>query len=151
MVLSNSYEQFAMDTLLGGVESGFSTSGTLFGDISKPISVYAENASDWWKITEYMVGIQINIGDGGFSFAYGMGETSASVSFGNETTIELISGINKLGATVSQGADFGSRTAETYYHAYIRSIPTAGIVLGTIYVSPMVLGLLGSGLVPVPG
>ena len=142
VIQSNTYEHFSTDTMIGGTEAGYSTSGTILGDTSKPISVFATNASDWWKLTEYKAGMQFNIGDGGLSFAGGLGEGSLSFSFGNGTTIEFMSGINKLGFTISQGADFGTHTAETYYHLYIRSVPTAGIALGLACCPELLVALI---------
>ena len=142
VIKSNSYESFSMDTLFGGVEHGVSTSSTILGDVSKPVSVYATNASEWWKITEYKVGVQFNVGSGGVSFASGAGESSLSFSIGNGTTLEFISGIDKIGVTISEGADFGRHTAERYCHAYIRSIPTAGLLLALIYAPECVSALI---------
>ena len=129
VIQSNAYNAFTIDALLGGIESGLSTSSTILGDVGKPISVFAQNASDWWKLTEYKVGAQINVGGGGLSFAYGVGESSFSFSFGDGTSAEVLSGVNKFGITISRGADFGAHTAESYLHAYIRSIPATGILL----------------------
>lgn len=131
-----------MDSLFVGTETGISTSGTILGDTSKPVSVFATNASDWWKFTEYKIGAQFNIGDGGVSIAGGVGENSISFSFGNGSTIEFMSGVNKIGFTVSQGADFGNHTAETYNHMYIRSVPTVGLVAGLIYCQTLVVALV---------
>ena len=128
-ILSNTYKSFSLETLLGGAETGSATTGTTSGDVSKPISAFFETTSDWWQITDYKVGVQDNIGDGGFCYASGIGEYSCTFSFGNQATIEFISGINKIGLTTYAGADFGNRTAGGYAHMYIRPIPIVGIYL----------------------
>ena len=84
------------------------------------------NASDWWKIWEYKVGIQLNGENGGVSFSGGMGENAISVSHGSVST-EFVCGINKIGFTKSFDADFGTRTGGSYYHEYIRTVPTVAI------------------------
>lgn len=145
VVQSNNYASFGWDTLLGGVESGFSTSKTICGDVGKPISVYAENASDWWKLNEYKVGIQFNAGGSGCSVAYGLGENSINASFGNGTAIEIIGGVNKFGVTVYQNADFGKRTAGAYTHVYIRGLPTMGLVALLVYCPELLAMLVASG------
>ncbi len=144
---SNSYDAFSVDTLFGGAEMGFSTSKTLSGDVSKPVSVYAQNASNWWKFTEYKVGAQFNIGDGGYSIAYAVGEVSSSFSCGNGTTIEFMFGLNKIGCTISYDADFGSHTAGEYAHVYIRTLPTAALFAVLVYAQEYIPDL-GSSLAP---
>lgn len=75
----------SMDTLIAGYETGFSSSSVICGDISKPISVYAKNASEWWKIWEYKVGLQINIDDRGFYLETNPMESVLGISDGNMT------------------------------------------------------------------
>ena len=62
---------------------------------------------------------------GGFSGAIGIGESSLSLCY-DSTNYEFMFGINKIGVTIGYEVDFGNRTAGTYYHEYIRTIPIAG-------------------------
>ena len=109
----------------GGQETGETTSKVVCGDVSKPISVYVTNASEWWKFWEYKTGIQVNINGGGFAISSGLGEQSLSVSDG-QSTFEFVNGLNKFGYTLSRDVDFGERTGGIYYHAYIRTLPFIG-------------------------
>ena len=146
VVQSQTYDTMSMNTLIAGYETGFSSSSVICGDISKPISVYAKNASEWWKIWEYKVGIQINIGDGGFYLEANQLENAIGVSNGN-TSLELMSGLNKIGYTTSYEVDFSERTSGgVYQHAYIRTIPTAAAVVTVYYCWPALVGALGTGV-----
>ena len=132
VVQSQSYAAATAETVVGGYETGVSTTSVIAGDISNPVSLYAQNASEWWKITEYKVGVQVNIGNGGFSYSTNLLESSITVSSEN-TSLEIMSGINKVGFTVSQGVDFSLHTAETYHHGYIRTVPIAfAVALATV-------------------
>ena len=146
VVQSQTYDTMSMDTLIAGYETGFSSSSVICGHISKPISVYAKNASEWWKIWEYKVGIQINIGDGGFYLEANPLENAMGVSNGN-TSLELMSGLNKIGYTTSYEVDFSERTSGgVYQHGYIRTIPTAAAVVTAYYCWPALVGALGTGV-----
>ena len=137
----------SMDTLIAGYETGFSSSSVICGDISKPISVYAKNASEWWKIWEYKVGLQINIDDRGFYLETNPMESVLGISDGN-MTFELMSGANKIGYTTSYEVDFSTRTSGGgYSHGYIRTLPTAAAVATAYYCLPALIGFLGSGAV----
>ena len=116
---SNSYEAMDVKTVYGGIEGGFSSSAVIAGDNSKPITFYAQKASDWWKIWEYKVGINVNIGEGGFNIGIGVGEATASICV-NNTSVELVTGANKMGITISQDVNFKEHTAGAYTQAYIR-------------------------------
>ena len=145
VVQSQTYDAISMDTLICDYESGYSASSVICGDMSKPISVYAKNASEWWKIWEYKVGIQVNIGDGGFYLETNPFENAVGFSNGN-TSLELMSGLNKIGYTASYEVDFSERTSGGIYnHLYIRSIPTAVAVVTACYYWPALVGTLGSG------
>ena len=138
VVQSNSYACFSWDTLFVGVESGLSTSGTMHGDISKPVSFYAETASEWWKVNEYKVGVQFNLGDGGCGFAVGFGETTLTLSCGDGRTFEIMGGANKFGITIYENANFGNHTADRYTHLYIRTLPTAGLLALLVFYPELV-------------
>ena len=127
VVLSQTYKSMEAKTILVGYEYGGVTSKVIFGDISKPISIYVKNASEWWRIWEYKVGLQVNVGNGGFNFEVNVLEVSATISAGGGS-FEFMSGINKVGVTISEGVDFGNRTAESYFHAYIRTIPAVALI-----------------------
>ena len=130
---ASEYDTMSIDIIFAGMENGVASHKVVCGDISKPISVYAVNASSPWKIWEYKVGFQININKGGFAISYGPGEGSIILS-GNNESVEFMAGLNKYGVTHSIGVNFGKRTAEAYTHYYIRTIPTAGAV-AAIYLS----------------
>ena len=146
VVQSQTYDTMSMDTLIAGYETGFSSSSVIYGDISKPISVYAKNASEWWKVWEYKVGIQINIGNGGFYLEANPLENAMGVSNGN-TSLELMSRLNKIGYTASYEVDFSERTSGgVYQHGYIRTIPTAAAVVTAYYCWTALVGALGTGV-----
>lgn len=116
---SFTYKEMSIDNFYAGYERGESTSRVIAGDNSKPITLYTQNASEWWKIWEYKVGINVNIGDGGFNIGTGLGETTFNFCVDN-TSVEFLVGTKKLGFTVSKGVDFKNGTAESYAHYYIR-------------------------------
>ena len=121
-VIEESYDYF-----FGGFEAGEDVGGTI-GDNSKPISVYATNASEWWKFWEYQVGIQTTLGDFSRSLSVGVGEINLSVGIGDDS-MQLQCGINKIGI----GASHTSKAVTTYSQLYIKTIPTAVLVLLAIY------------------
>ena len=89
------------------------------GNSEKPISFFATNASDWWKIWEYQIGVKINIGDFSSSYSIGLGETNASVSWKN-SSLDFQVGVNKIGIGWSKEND----SSIAYGQAYLRTIPT---------------------------
>ena len=147
IVQSQMYEAISMKTLFFGYEAGASGTSVIYGDISKPISVYAKNASEWWKIWEYKVGLQINIDDRGFYLETNPMESVLGISDGN-MTFELMSGANKIGYTTSYEVDFSTRTSGGgYSHGYIRTLPTAAAVSTAYYCLHALILFLGSGAV----
>ena len=135
VVQARKYKALSIETFWAGVEHGYATSFVITGSVDKPISFYAQNASDWWKVVEYKVGIQFNTDNGGINYSIGLGETSLTVA-NEDQSLEFIVGINKIGYTASYGVDFGNFTSESYYHAYIRTIPTVASVaafVGVVY------------------
>ena len=143
VVQAQDYKAIELKTSILGWESGTSTSKVIAGNIEKPISFYAVNASKWWKLNEYKIGVQVNICNGGYNYAFNPLETTAAISAKN-TSFEIVHGINKIGATISSGVDFKKRTAGIYGHAYIRSVPTAfAVVIGAI-AWPYIVGAAGA-------
>lgn len=140
---SQSYEAISAETFFVGAEEGVSTTKVLIGDISKPISFYATNASEWWKFWEYKVGIQLNIDNIGVAYAMGSGEHSLIIAK-DDISMEFICGANKLAFTQSYDVNFKNRTASTYYHGYIRTLPTIGAAVLTYYTAGAAIPLLQS-------
>ncbi len=132
-VLENTYDMFEIRTFLGNIETGISTARRIAGDISKPISVFWQKASRWWKFWQNKLGIQLNIGNGGVSLSFGIGEISGSFSFGTGWTFELFAGIEKIGFTFTKYTDFGTHEGGDYYHMYIRTIPAALMLLAAAH------------------
>ena len=132
IVLSQSYKNMQVDTVIYGYEDGSSTSKVISGNISKPFSVYIETSSNLWDLSNYKVGVQINTDSGGVSFSGNLSENNLAFS-NNNNSIEFIYGYNKFGYTIKSGVDFANRTAELYMHEYIRTIPAAVIVAGCYY------------------
>lgn len=130
--LSYNVVKESYDYLFGGYETGVDVSGTI-GDDSKPVSVYVTNASEWWKIWEYQVGVQISKGDYGASFSVGVGEVNFSADIGNTST-ELQCGINKIGIKSS----YTSEVVTTYSQLYIRTIPAAALVVLAVYAPELI-------------
>lgn len=74
-------------------------------------------------------------------------ENVAGFSNGN-TSIELMSGLNKIGYTASYKVDFSSRASGGIYnHGYIRTLPTAAAVVTSYYCWPALVGAFGTGAV----
>ena len=119
IIETQTYEEMQMSTILGGMESGYSTSKTVSGDVNKPVSFYATNGSDAWDLSQYKSGFQINISGGGFYYESGLLEFSIGFSNGN-SSIEFIGGLNKMGYTQTHEVDFGNRSVGIYNHGYIR-------------------------------
>ncbi len=125
--LSSTVKKAGEDLIFFGYENGITRGGSI-GDKSKPISVFASNAGAWYKFWEYQVGLNINIGNFSYSYSVGVGEQNYSVGW-KDSTVNLQSGINKIGVGVSHTAD-----DETIYNQfYIRTIPTAVAVVTAIY------------------
>ena len=144
---SNSYEAIKFETLYGGIESGASASKVIAGDNSKPITFYAQNASEWWKFWEYKIGVNVNIGDGGFNVGRGIGENTLAVC-ANNTSLEFITGIMKLGVVVSEDVDFKNKTAGIYTHAYIRPWSIAATAAAVYYTGGAVVPVVTTPLAP---
>ena len=134
---SNSYEAMKVDTLFCGMESGISKTSVIVGDNSKPITFYAQNADKWWKVWEYKVGVNVNIGEGGFNIGGGLGESTFTFCDGN-SSYEFINGINKSGVTISHEVNFKEHTAEGYFHAYCRPWTVVPVAITAIYCAPAV-------------
>ena len=125
--LSNNIINNVQDFLFFGYEEGINMISTL-GDDSKPISFYVTNASEWWKVWEYQIGVKLNIGKFSFSSSVGLGETSISFVW-DKSSVDLQVGINKIGVGNTQSID-----GVSYYNQYyIRTIPTAAVVLIAIF------------------
>ncbi len=102
------------------------------GNDSSPISIYLTNATDWWKIWEYQVGIQIKIGKFSYTASSGIGEFNASIGW-DDYSIDFQIGINKIGVGVSQSID----GIIHYNQYYIRTIPLAIVLvcIGTVIIA----------------
>lgn len=94
----------------------------------KPIYFFASSADEWWKFWEYQIGIRINIGKTYFAYSFGFGE--ANFSFGSEnSSVNIQMGINKYSVEFSGEKD----GVVSYNQFYIRTIPTAALVLACMY------------------
>jgi hypothetical protein len=145
IVQSENYEAISLKTFFFGHETGLSKTSVTCGDISNPVSVYAKNSSKWWRIWEYKIGVQINIGDSGFYLESNPLEHAMGFSNGNKS-LEFMSGLNKIGYTQSYDVDFSERTSGGgYQHGYIRTIPTAAAVVTAYYGLSALIGALGTG------
>ena len=72
-------------------------------------------------------------------------ENATGFSNGN-TSLELTGGLNKMSYTMSYDVDFSERTSGGIYdHGYIRTIPTAAVVVAACYGLAWLAGALGSG------
>jgi hypothetical protein len=145
VVKSERYELISAQTIIAGYEIGVSSTEVTRGDISKPISMYAVNASEWWKIWEYKIGVQVNIGNGGVALEGNLLlENTLSISADN-AKLDLTTGINKNSYTYYADANFGERTnIGLYQHGYIRTIPTAVAVVTCVKVAPAGVGVLAA-------
>ena len=141
VVQSNKYEHISAETIFAGYEDGIYSSKVIAGDMSKPISFYIEKPAEWWKISEYKVGVQININGGGANFAVGLGEVSAGVATQNKG-LEVIAGINKVGFTITEDVDFKTRQAGVYQHSYVRTSTIAAVVI-ICYICPQLAPVIG--------
>jgi hypothetical protein len=125
----------SFDFIFAGFETGHRVNKTL-GDDSKSISVFATNASEWWKFWEYQIGMKFNIGKFSYSFSEGFGESNCSIGW-DDSTFDIQFGINKIGLGTSKTV--GNKTL--YSQGYIRTIPTA---LAVVFISAL-SGLLPAG------
>ncbi len=107
------------DHVFYGEEHGV-ISDSVIGDDSKAVSVYVTNASKWYKVWEYKVGIKVNIKDFSTSLAYGLGEGSASFRW-KDTSYDFVAGINKYGFGMTHYTEEGFAAYDQYY---IRTLPT---------------------------
>ena len=86
------------------------------------------DTSEWWKIWEYKIGVQINIGTGGYAYEIGIGERSFTIAANNKS-LEFIVGVNKVGFTGRYSVDFSNRTSVgVFTHIYARTLPVAGAI-----------------------
>ena len=150
VVQAQSYKTIDVDTVIYGYEDGVSTSKVICGDISKSVSVYAENASEWWKTSEYKAGVQINTKNGGLSYSKNCFETSLTFASGN-TSLEFVLGYNKVGYTYKTGVSFKNKSADYYCHEYIRTLPTAAVVVGTVATCYYAGGMAAAYLISIFG
>lgn len=130
---SEEYEQLQGHTIFGGVESGVSATAVLSGDNSKPVTFYFQTTSNWWEFWEYKVGLNVNIGEGGFNVGIGLGEATVTGS-SNHKSLEIIGGFAKVGFTFREEVDFKNRTAGSYFHVYARPWSIA-LAVATVYVT----------------
>ncbi len=107
---------------------------------SKPISIFATNASEWWKFWEYQVGIKFNIGKFCYSCNFGFGESNYSFGLEN-SSFDIQRGINKIGFGTSKNID----NQKLYSQWYIRTNPTALVVVIAL-MAPELLPTVGGGL-----
>lgn len=133
----------SFDFIFGGFEAGQRVNKTI-GDDSKPISIFATNASEWWKFWEYQVGIKFNIGKFSYSYTFGFGESNYSIGWEN-STFDIQIGINKIGFGTSKTID----NQTIYSQGYIRTIPTLALVFVCIYAPGFIIkiieGLIAAG------
>ncbi len=144
---ANSYKAMTLNTIYWDVEQGISTSKVIAGDNSKPITFYVQNASEWWRFWEYKVGLNVNIGDGGFNVGLGAGDNTLTISAYN-TSVEFVAGIMKLGVTVSEEVNFKNKTAGLYTQAYVRPWSMIGTAVVIYYSAGTLAPLFLSQLKP---
>ena len=102
------------------------------GDNSKPVTVYAQKASQWWKLWEYKVGLDLNIRNGGFSYGFGVCELTFAVS-ANETTVELGWGALKSGVTIVEDVNSDDNSGAVYTQYYFRPLQLIAVAVGVLY------------------
>jgi hypothetical protein len=118
---------YCKDFVFFGYETGEKILA-IFGNDNNPISFFATKADEWWKFWEWQIGIKINAGDFHFSTSFGVGEANLSLGWKTDE-INFKAGINKIGIELS-----GERNGAIIYNEYyIRTIPTAILVLVCIY------------------
>ena len=71
---------------------------------ASPIAFFVTNASDWWKIWEYQIGMEVEISHYTSSFSLGLGEINGSVGW-KDTSIELQAGVDKIGVGILQNSN----------------------------------------------
>lgn len=138
---------FEGEAIYWDVEQGISTSKVIAGDNSKPITFYVQNASEWWRFWEYKVGLNVNIGDGGFNVGLGAGDNTLTISAYN-TSVEFVAGIMKLGVTVNEEVNFKNKTAGLYTQAYVRPWSMIGTAVVIYYSAGTLAPLFLSQLKP---
>ena len=135
--LSRNITKSSQDYFFVGYEEGVKT-GKIVGDDSKPISFFSFFSSEWWKIWEYQIGYKISTEKFSFSYSFGIGEQNYSIGWDNQS-IDFQFGINKIGLGTSTTLD----NVTHYNQCYIRTIPTAALVVVIIF-APQLLPVLPS-------
>ena len=134
--ISETIVKEVQDNLFIGAEYGIK-GRKVIGDETKPISFFMQNTSDWWKFWEFKYGVKVKIGNFVYSMATGI--TGTTFSFGlNNLTIDYQVGIDKIGI----GASTTIENTTYYYQCYIKTIPTALLLLAILY-APQTLPSLG--------
>ena len=133
VILEQEYEVFAADNLFFGIDVDAGSSKVLAGDADKTVVTYSTVAPKNGSFVDAKAGIQANVNNGGVAIESNVINTSLIMANGDSST-EFIFGLNKIGFTFRYGADFGNRTADSYVHVYIRTIPCA-LLAGAIYYS----------------
>ena len=127
ITISNDFDDLSWSTIFGGIETGTSDENTIYGDFEKPVTLFSQFATEWWRLSEYKSGVSINI--------YGCGpEISSSplskyVSYtAKNFKIECQKGIDKVGFTVTFENDYQNHKMGRYIHCYYRPWTVAPVV-----------------------
>lgn len=84
----------------------------------------------------------MNTENGGYSFATNTFLEKSHMFVINNQSLELIHGVNKLAFTHSSNISFRNREFGKYEHGYIRTIPTALLLVAAYYTSGVALSAL---------
>ena len=140
--IGNEQELASLYFLIGRIEFGNGYSNSF--DNGKPVNIYIDIPSEWWRTWEISRGIDVNIN--GYGFALGVGaEQSLNLHLQNRS-IEFYT--NAMGCIGSKFAIEDSTGNYIYAKTEINTPELALVATAVYYCTPYILGLLSS--IPVP-
>ena len=142
---TNTYDAISIGNIFGGEEHGVATSGVIAGDNNKPVVLYVQLASKWWHVWEYGVGITYNpnSNDSVSIMRQSTGGGSISWSHGNAAT-EIGVNWDKISYTTFMDYNKENRTASFYHQWYLRTGPTAGLMVAAVVTGAAAAAVFGA-------
>ena len=117
----------SVDFFFFGYEFGMKKTAIL-GNDKNPISFYFAKTDEWWKFWEWQIGIKINIGDFRYTADIGLIEINTSFGWRNES-VTFQTGLRRFGIELASE----NNGIITYNNFFIRTIPTAFLVLAFVF------------------
>lgn len=121
-------DKTTIDSLFFGEEEGETYTIVADSAQSDDIILFNQIAYNSDSLFEQMVGININIKNGGVRIAGNLNSYSVTIT-ANNTSFEVFSSPQKTGITISQGVDYKNLSAEGYVQYYFRPFTCAGDIV----------------------